>query len=361
MIKSYTTSIIMSASYSGIKKLFNEAYKKAPTITRQDVKEWLSGELVYTLHKPVRKRFKRNPIIVQKINENFQADLVDMREFSNQNNGYNYILTVIDVFSKKAFGIPLKNKTSQSVSSAMDTILKVVSPSKLQTDQGKEFENSIFKNLMKSYEINHFTTKNTDIKCSIVERFNKTLKNKMFRHFTKIGNRKYIDIVSSLISSYNNTYHRTIKMAPNEVNESNEDIVFRNIYGVNNVRDLLRKYKKPTLSIGETVRKKYKFGPLDRGYYPNWTDEVYTIYKTMNKHRFPLYQIKDSKNKQLKQSFYLNELQKIKDNKIYRVENILKERKYKGVKQYFVKWLNHSSSENSWVAASDVFDISNGK
>ena len=119
-----------SGSYSGIQRLYTAAKKKIPNLKINDVKNFLKGELTYTLHKPLRKKFKRNRILVNRINEQFEADLVDMREFSSQNNGITYILTVIDCFSKYAFVKTIKNKTGQNIIKAFKEIFKERKPSK---------------------------------------------------------------------------------------------------------------------------------------------------------------------------------------------------------------------------------------
>ncbi len=344
-------------SYGGVESLYREAVKQIPSLRKKDIENWLQGQLVYTLHKNSRRRFKRNPVIAEHVNENFQADLVDMQEFASQNNNYRYILTVIDVFSKYVWAIPLKNKQALSVSKAIENVLKEKIPFKLQTDKGKEFENNAFKEVMNMYDINHFTSTNKEIKCSIVERFNRTLKKKMFMYFTKTGKRRYVGILPSLIKGYNNSYHRSIKMAPTEVNEKNEKIVFQNLYGFKSRREMLKKLKSPKLKIGEKVRRKYILGPLDRGYYPNWTDNIYTVDKTISGINKPLYRVSDSKGGVIKQRLYPEEVQKVKDNNIYRVEKILSEKIINGKKYYRVKWLNHPSAENSWVKSKDIFKI----
>jgi hypothetical protein len=243
----------------------------------------------------------------------------------------------------------------------MQSVLNERIPLKLQTDQGKEFDNSAFRNLMKKYGINFFMSKNKDIKCSIVERFNKTLKNKMFKYFSKIGRKVYINVLESFLKSYNKTYHRSIKMTPINVNESNQKDVFYNLYKVKSKRELLRNLKKPKLKIGDKVRKKYILGPLERGYYPNWSDKVYSIEKTVKSINKPLYFIKDSEGVITKQRFYPEELQKITDKNIYRVEKILSEKVDKGKKYLRVKWLNHPSTENSWILSEDLLKIGDGE
>ena len=341
-------------SFGGAEALVKEAKKINPLIDQKFVKDWLSGELVYTLHKQAKHHFKRNPIVAEAPKENMQADLVDMQAFSTSNNGFKFILTAIDVFSKKAYAIPIKNKSQKSVADAMEKIITEHEPIKLQTDEGKEFKNSTFENLMKKYEIIHFFTKNRDIKCAIVERFNKTLKNKMFRYFTLKGNRKYIDVIDKILESYNNSYHRSIKMTPNQVTIGNSNIVFSNLYGFADKRELLKKLKKP--KIDGTVRQKYPQKLLDRGYYPLWTDRLYEVYKSIPGKLKPYYVLRDEQGNVEKKKFYPEEIQKVKRN-LERVEKVLKERKYKGKKQFFVKWLNYPDSFNSWIDAENLTNI----
>ena len=152
----------------------------------------------------------------------------------------------------------------------------------MQTDQGKEFINKEFKNLMKKHKINFFTAKK-DLKCSIIERFNRTLKSKIFKYFTAKGTRKYTDVLKDLVSSYNNRKNRSICMCPTDVTDSNENVVFYNLYKVKSLRTLLRKQniKSKKLKVGDSVRVKYKTTPFDKGYYPNLTDQVFKISKVV--------------------------------------------------------------------------------
>jgi hypothetical protein len=151
------------ASFSSLQKLFEEAKKKSPNIKIKDVSNWLKGQNTYTLHRQRKKYFKRNKIIAENINEQFQADLVDMQAFQAENNGYKYILTVIDIFSKFAFAIPCKNKTASSIIAGFKKVFKKRKPFKIQTDQGKEFLNKQAKDFFKINSIHHFTSKNEEI------------------------------------------------------------------------------------------------------------------------------------------------------------------------------------------------------
>ena len=90
--------------------LYREAKKRYPSLTFRQVKTWLQSRDTYTLHKPVRYNFPRNRVIVTRIDDQWQADLVNISSLARFNKGYKFLLTCIDVFSKFAWVIPLKNK-----------------------------------------------------------------------------------------------------------------------------------------------------------------------------------------------------------------------------------------------------------
>lgn len=340
-------------SYGGLNKLYKQARLKIPKITLKIVKDWLSGEIPYTLHKPARKKFKRNSILVSDIDEQWQADLVDMQEFSSQNSDYRYILTVIDIFSKFAYAIPLKDKRGETVTRAFEKIFKHRKPLKLQTDKGREFQNKYLLKILKKYNIQYFTSNDKIIKCAVIERFNRTLKTRMFKYFTAKGTRKYIDILDNLVESYNHSKHRTIKARPIDVTKDNKDIIFKNIYKFSNKREYLKNLQNSQkVNTGDHVRKRYILGPFDKSYYPLWSDQIYTIDNKSKGNKKSTYKITNQDA-----SFYQEELQKIK-SPIYRIEKIVNRRKINNRIEYFVKWLNHPNSDNSWIPASNVQNIS---
>ncbi|XP_071052936.1 uncharacterized protein [Onthophagus taurus] len=147
-------------------------------------------DLVNELHAPARRHYRRRRVLLHGLLDLYQADLVEMIPYASVNKGYKYILTVINAFSKYAWALPLKTKTGKEVTQAMKDILhskKNITPSNLQTDNGKEFYNSDFQKLMEQLNINHYSTYST-LKSSIIERFNRTLKNKMWKEFSMQGN-----------------------------------------------------------------------------------------------------------------------------------------------------------------------------
>ena len=221
-----------------------------------------------------------------------------MRQYEKQNKGYKYLLTVIDVFSKFAWAIPLKLKTGKQMIELFQDIFKERKPKKLWTDAGKEFINKDFKKFLTDNEIELYQTFNEG-KAVVIERFNRTLKEKMWRYFTETNSNKYLDILPKLLSDYNNTIHSTIKMTPTEGSK------VENKNKINYV-SLITK-EKPKFKIGDRVRI-YKYKKLfSKGYETNWTDEIFVI-SQINKTSPITYKIKDLNGEDIVGSFYKQEL-----------------------------------------------------
>lgn len=335
-------------SFSGIQG-FKRTLKDK--ISNKDLKKWFMDQDTYTLHKPLKKKFTRNRIVVYGIDNTWQADLIDLRDLSSINSGFNYLLTVIDVFSKFAWAIPLKNKTNKTIIEAFKKIFSSKRiPNRIHTDKGSEFIGKVCQQYLKKNKV-HFYILNSEMKASIIERFNRTLKEKMWRYFTKLRKKKYIDVIDDLVYSYNHSYHRSIKMRPIDVNKQNEDKVFLNLYGIKSLDIVAPKFK-----VGDKVRiskNKYLF---DKGYTPNWTQELFIISEVIIRD-IPVYKIKDLANEEIKGVFYEPELQKVtKTDEVFLVEEILKKRKTKRGVEVLIKWLGYPDKFNSWVLESDVID-----
>ena len=211
-------------SFGGIRPL-----AKTSKVKTGLAKAWLTSQDVYTLHKPVRYKFPRRKTIVGGPNQQWQADLIDVSRLSRHNGGIKFLLTCIDVFSKKAWVVPLKDKMATSFVDAFESIQHSL-PKKLQTDKGTEFLNRKFQQWLKAHKVHHFTTENEDIKASIVERFNRTLKSKLWRYFTRHDRLSYMTVLDSMVDVYNRTPHRSIGMAPNDVTSRNKASVWFRLY-----------------------------------------------------------------------------------------------------------------------------------
>src|SRR5438874_2708338 len=142
-----------------------------------------------------------------------------MSMLSRQNGGVHFLLTCIDILSKYAWAIPMKNKSAASTKEALQQIFTERKPRSFQTDSGREFENETVCTYLQHQGIHQFFAWNPAIKCSVVERFNRTLKSKIWRYMTFARTKRYIDVLPDLMHSYNHSYHRSIKMAPADVND----------------------------------------------------------------------------------------------------------------------------------------------
>ena len=258
------------------------------------------------LLKPIRTKFKRRRVFVFNIDDIWSADLKDMQSFSKQNNGVKYLLTVIDLFSKYAYTIPLKSKNAEVVINAFQSLFKTKKPNKLWTDQGSEFISFKFKKFLSENNIELYHVFNEG-KAVVIERFNRTLGEMIQKHMTTNQTTKYIDVLQKLLNEYNNKFHTSIKMSPFEASDpQNKDKVLNNLYS-----DIKPTKSKPKFKVGDRVRiQKYKT-IFEKGYTPKWTKEIFVV-ETVNKTSPITYKIKDLNEEPILGSFYTEELQKTK-------------------------------------------------
>ena len=290
------------------------------------------------LHKAKRKNYTRRKIIVNHIDEIFAADLVEMQKFAKLNKGYRYLLTCIDIFSKFAWVIPLKDKKGITIKNALQKIFNEKKPKFLWTDRGTEFYNKQVKDLLNENNIKLYSTNNSEIKSAVIERFNRTFKNMMYKKFTENNNTIFYNILDELVNNYNNKYHSTIKMTPIEGSKKINEKKIKNIYN-------FEKTKKPgKFKIGDRVRISLEKNIFEKGYETNWTEEIFVIYD-IKYSNVPYYYLKDLNNEKLQGTFYEQELQKTKQDDLYTIEKILKTNKDK----IFVKWRGYDNSFNSWI------------
>jgi transposase InsO family protein len=144
------------------------------------VEEWLPGEDTYMLHKPVRKRFPRNPYTVTNLDDVWELDWADLAALAKYNSNYKYLLNVIDIFSRYSWSVPLKHKTGRSFVAALAILFHDRKPNTIQSDKGTEFVNTTVKQYLKCEGVQFHTTHNPNIKGAVIERFNRTLKTRMY-------------------------------------------------------------------------------------------------------------------------------------------------------------------------------------
>ena len=178
-------------------------------------------QLPEELHKPIIKKFKKRKVYSSFRDNISGADLADMQLLSKFNNGFRFLLCAIDIFSKYAWVVLLKDKKGISIVNAFQKILKESDrkPNKIWVDKGSEFYNSSFKKWLKDNDIDMYSIDNEG-KSVVAEIFIKTLKTKIYKYMTSVSKNVYIDKLDDIVNEYNNTYHRTIKMKPVNVKDN---------------------------------------------------------------------------------------------------------------------------------------------
>ena len=300
--------------------------------------------LAEELHKPVKRKFRKRRVLVSGIDKIWAADLADMQALSKENEGYKFLLLVIDTFSKYGWIVPLKDKKGETIVKALKEIFKESGrrPDKLWTDKGREFFNKDVRDLVYLY-----ATENEE-KSSIAERWIRTMKEKMFKYFTDNNTYNYIDALPELVEDYNNTVHSSTKLTPTDASkEENELTVWRNLYPDRYKTSRLN----PKFSVGDEVRITKKKKDFEKGYTARWTEEIFTI-KEIRETNPITYKLEDLQGEEIEGTFYEPELQKT-EQQIYRIEKIIKKEKGRS----FVKWKGYSDKFNSWVDNKDLIDL----
>lgn len=341
----------------GVERLLGEARRRGLRVSRKRVDDFLADQVAYARHKPVRRNYPRNKTYVNGIDHQWQADLVEVQHLSRENSGIRYLLTVIDVFSKYAWVVPTKSKSATDMVNAFEKLFASSgrrTPKRLQTDSGKEFTCKEVQRLLKQKGI-HFFTSNSDMKAAVVERFNRTLKTRMYRYFTADDTKRFVDVLQKLVDSYNKSVHRSIGMAPIDVRKTHERHIWHRLYGAAE-KARRRKLGKSEPRPGEVVRISRWKKTFEKGYTPNWSDEFFNVNR-MVKHPLPMYELRDAEDEPLKGRFYAKELQRVRRGE-YVVEKVLAERRRPdGGREVLVKWEGWPPSYNSWVDKATLRDM----
>lgn len=334
------------ASLGGAGRLTSEKIRLNVS-ARKNAIEWLRGQDAYTIHRTARKRFPRRQTIVSGMNEQLQTDLIDVQKYKESNDGYRFILTAIDVFSKKAWAVPIRSKTAGNVTTALKRVFKNSSFRSCQSDKGSEYLNRTVQQFFAENEVKHFTTENNDIKASVVERFNRTLQETLHRWMTYTDSDRYIDALEDIVNAYNSRVHRSIGIAPNDVNLDNQEEIWWRLYP-----PVIDK-QRSSLKRGQFVRISKNKLAFEKGYGGSWSGEIYRVTE-VKETLPPVYEIEDMNGEKITGTFYENELQRVEKPKTYKIEKILRTKRSGNKKLFFVKWRGYPSSFNVWISEKDL-------
>ena len=258
-----------------------------------------SSILADELHKPVIKKFNKRKVYSQFKDNIWGVDLAGMQSLSRKNKVTKYLLCAIDLYSKYAFAIPLKDKKGISIVNAFNKIIKQSGKkaNKISVDQGSEFYNKVFKKWLSDNDIVMYSTYNEG-KSVVSERFIRTLKNKLYKHMTATGKNVYYDVLDDVVNKYNNTKHSTTKMKLTDVGNNNKRVYIDE-----------HNEKDSRFKVGDRVRiSKFK-NIFAKGYTPNWSKEIFIVDKINDTVPYT-YNLKDLNDEEIIGSFDDRELKK---------------------------------------------------
>ena len=280
-----------TAEPSSLKRT-GSGFKKLKNTTKPS-----SSILADELHKPIIGKFNKRKVYWQFKDNIWGVDLADMQSLGRKNKGIKYLLCAIDLYSKYAFVIPLKDKKGISIVNVFNKIIKQSNrkSNKIWVDQGGEFYNNVFEKWLSDNDIIMYSTYKEG-KSVVAERFIKTLKNKLYKHMTATGKNVYYDVLDDVVNKYNNTKHSTIKMKPVDVK--------------NNKRVYIDEHneKDSRFKVGDRVRVSKFKNVFAKGYTPNWSSEIFIVDKINDTVPYT-YNLKDLNDEEIIGSFYDKELQ----------------------------------------------------
>ena len=251
--------------------------------------------------KPIIKKFEKRKVYSQFKDNIWVVDLADMQSLSRKNKDIKYLLCIIDLYSKYAFVIPLKDKKVINIFTAFDKIIKQCNrkPNKIWVDQGGECYHNIFKKWLSDNDIIMYSTYNEG-KSVVAGRFIRTLKSKLYKHMTAIGKNVYYDVLDDVVNKYNNTKHSTIKMKPIDARDNNNKRVYIDEHNK----------KRSRFKVGDRVRiSKFK-NIFAKGYTPNWSKEIFIVDKINNTVPYT-YNFKDLNDEEIIGRFMIKNYRKL--------------------------------------------------
>jgi len=262
---------------------------KTPGAFAEKFKKFLQKNTTYSVHKQVRKKFKRRRIFTYYPYQIMEMDLVDFRNISNYNHGWNYILVIIDLFSKTIWLEKMKTKSGPEVCDSIKNCFARMEmpPQTVIFDEGLEFYNKYVDQLFLQYNIHYYSIK-TITKASAAERVIKTIKSLIYKYFTQNNTKKWTGIVTDIESNYNDTWHSSIKMAPNDVTWKNRKLVFKTLFPQKDAKI------KCKLKENDKVRILLHKSTFEKSYTKNWSEQIYTISRVYKRGGVCWYKLTDA-------------------------------------------------------------------
>ncbi|TYZ65579.1 hypothetical protein PybrP1_000617 [[Pythium] brassicae (nom. inval.)] len=320
--------------FSSAKNLYTRAKRVDSKITLKQVQLWFNEQLELQRLQQDKKRIYEDFKITSSDPDSWQMDLTFWTP--------TIILSAVNINSRIGYARILPNKTATIVLSEIKKFVTIHKPRVITTDNGSEFMNDQVQSYFKSKTITHYNNEPGDhATMGKIERFNRTLKERLLRLNRKITQK----LLSDTIENYNNTYHTSISATPNEMRGEviNEELEHN--------KELQNKVESD-FNLGETVllrlpKKQFQKGARE------WSQTVYKItgfdgYKIELKtsdNKVKYGKANDLKRTKAKQTKAITE--KTIDTNTWEAERILQHKTLKnGKNKYLVKWKGHD--ETTW-------------
>lgn len=329
-------------------------------------KSILEGVEGYTLHREYKQPKFYNPYYVRKRRENVQADLIDVSKISRQNDGVKFLLLLIDIFTKKVWVYPLKNKSAGTMADALESWLESlrVLPGKLVTDRGTEFTNRRVQELLAEKAVGWEYARGM-MKACIAERANKSLQILLYKHLTEKETLRYVDVLPQLVETYNGRPHRTLEgLTPDQGDDADNEPEVQAIHGRRYAKLAERRPTGPLpFKVGDIVRiktdPKTKISSSARAYAEQFKGEYFKVIRINRNMPAALYYLRSlDTDEPVEGGFYANELQRQRPDS-YKIERVLDEKTVRGRRMLLVKWKYFGPRWNEWIRADAVTTVFN--
>ena len=260
-------------NFDGVDNLYRKARKYNNNIKRDDILKWLNKQLpAQRTSQPIKNKNNFLPIYSDAPNS-FQIDLTFFDRYKNHNNGYYILFTAININSRYVYAYSAKDKNMETILKFLEDMNSKNEIDNITCDEGSEFKNNRFIKYCVDNEINLYFVKGDSHKLGIINRFHRTLKEKLTKYFIAYDTVKWYDIIDDIIKNYNNTYNRGIGCSPSEMN------IFKEQQLINEKKYKTDILKNDNLRIGDKVRileNKETFGDKMK---PKYSNDIYEIIK----------------------------------------------------------------------------------
>lgn len=344
------------ACYSGVQKVYEVAHQRNSKIKLKHVQDYLLSKRVYTIHKPIRRKFSRLKTKAAGLHTDWQADLAMFDSLAHSNNGFRYILLGVDVLSRMIFVCPVKRKISSHMQPAFNKLFEQAGtrPWRLFTDSGTEFESKAMHEYYRNADIMKLKAEtNPESHAGIAERAIRTLKSRLYKFMEEKRTQRWIDVVDSIANAINRSVCRSTGMRPVDVTYKNAQQLYIKLYG-NPLEDRFFK-SRPLYKVGDVVRIKIWKTAFGKGYKPNFSEKLYFI-NGVREGEPPVYSIKNQEGEILRGRYYEAELSKtIKGPEVlHLIEKVLQSKLIEGVRHYKIRWKDLSERHDSWITEYDL-------